>query len=88
VVEMVYQHHERLDGSGYPLGLKGDEITIEAQIISVADMVEAITSHRPYRASLGIEFALKEIQDLKGVALHREAVNACLTLFKEKNYTF
>ncbi len=62
VADMIYQHHERIDGSGYPQGLSGDEIILEARIIGVADVVEAIASHRPYRASLGIDFALEEIQ--------------------------
>jgi len=85
VAEIVYQHHERCDGSGYPRGLKGDEILVEAKIIAVADVVEAMSSHRPYRASLGLETALAEIQKLRGV-LYEEAVDACLRLFREKGY--
>ncbi len=86
LAEIVYQHHERLDGTGYPRNLKGDEIILEARIISVADVVEAMASHRPYRASLGIEPALQEIEKNKGVLYDEAVVNACLRLFREKGY--
>ncbi len=86
LAEIVYQHHERLDGTGYPRNLKGDEIILEARIISVADVVEAMASHRPYRASLGIEPALQEIEKNKGVLYDEAVVNACLKLFREKGY--
>jgi putative nucleotidyltransferase with HDIG domain len=77
VAEMVLQHHERLDGSGYPLGLKGDEIRLEARVLAVADVVGAISSHRPYRRNLGIEAALKEIDTNKGVFYDTEVTRAC-----------
>ncbi|MDD4826757.1 MAG: PAS domain S-box protein, partial [Mesotoga sp.] len=83
IADIVVQHHERLDGSGYPNGLKGEEIRIEARIITVADVVEAMSSHRPYRASLGIEKALEEIARNSGKLYDRMAVNACLEIFKE-----
>jgi len=86
LAEMVYQHHERMDGSGYPRNLKGDEILIEARILAVADVVEAMASHRPYRASLGIETALEEIEKNKGVLYDRDVADACLRLFREKGY--
>ncbi len=85
VAEIVYQHHERCDGSGYPRGLKGDEILLEARIIAVADVVEAMSSHRPYRPSRGIAAALEEIQNQRGI-LCEAAVDACLRLFREKGY--
>jgi PAS domain S-box-containing protein/putative nucleotidyltransferase with HDIG domain len=86
VAEIVHQHHERLDGSGYPQGLKGDAIALEARIVAVADVVEAMASHRPYRPGLGIEVALKEIQDKRGRWFHPAAVDACVRLFREKGY--
>ena len=87
VADVVLQHHERMNGSGYPQGLKGDDIILEARIMAVADVVEAIASHRPYRASLGIDFALEEISGNKGILYDADAVDACLKLFREKNYT-
>ena len=84
----VLQHHERLDGSGYPQGLKTDQIIIEARIISVADTVEAMSSHRPYRAGLGLDAALAEISKLRGTQLDPAVVDACLRLFKEQGYQF
>jgi len=86
VARIVLQHHERIDGSGYPAGLKGEEILIEARIIAVADVVEAIASYRPYRPGLGMEKALGEITRNKGVLYDPGAVDACLKLFNEKNY--
>jgi PAS domain S-box-containing protein len=88
VAETVLQHHERLDGSGYPQGLRGDQILLEAQIIAVADTVEAMASHRPYRPALGIDAALEQIEKDKGMLYNTEAVNACLHLFREKGFTF
>jgi PAS domain S-box-containing protein/putative nucleotidyltransferase with HDIG domain len=88
VAEIVLQHHERLDGSGYPQGLKGEQILIEAQIITVADTVEAMASHRPYRAALGIDAALEEIEKNKGTYYNVAAVDACLCLFREKGFKF
>ncbi|MCG8094531.1 MAG: response regulator [Candidatus Thiodiazotropha endolucinida] len=86
IAEMVLQHHERLDGSGYPNSLKGDEILPEAKIIAVADVVEAMSSHRPYRPSLGIEVALKEIEAGSGRLFDEKAVSACINLFREKDF--
>ena len=88
IADIVYQHHERIDGTGYPRGLKGDEIMKEARIISVADVIEAITSHRPYRDALGIDKALEEIQNNKGKIYDPEVVDACTKLFKEKDFHF
>ncbi len=88
IAEIALQHHERMDGSGYPSGLKGDQILIEAQILMVADVVEAIASHRPYRPAQGIEVALDEISKNKGKLYNPAAVDACLRLFREKGYKF
>ncbi|HNY50239.1 MAG TPA: HD-GYP domain-containing protein, partial [Smithella sp.] len=87
LAEMIYQHHERINGSGYPRNLKGNEIIPEARILAVADVVEAMASHRPYRASLGIEAALTEIEKNRGLLYDETVVNACLRLFREKGYT-
>ena len=86
VAEIVYQHHERLDGSGYPRGLKDGEIRLEAAIIAVADVVEAMMSHRPYRPGLGADAALEEITQKRGTLYHAEAVDKCVMLFREKGY--
>ena len=86
VAEIVWQHHERLDGSGYPRGLKGDQILLEARILAVADVVEAIMSDRPYRAGLGIDAALGEISLERGKAFCGEAVDACVRLFREQHW--
>jgi len=86
LAEIVYQHHERMDGSGYPRNLKGDEILMEARIMAVADVVEAMASHRPYRAALGIDAVLKEIEDNRGVLYDADVVDVCLRLFREKGY--
>jgi PAS domain S-box-containing protein len=86
LAEIVYQHHERINGSGYPRNLKGDEIIIEARIMAVADVVEAMASHRPYRPSLGIDSALEEIENNKGILYEAAVANACLKLFREKGY--
>jgi HD-GYP domain-containing protein (c-di-GMP phosphodiesterase class II) len=83
----VHQHHERMNGTGYPKNLKGDDIIIEARILAVADVVEAMASHRPYRASLGIEKALEEIEQNKGILYDENVAEACLRLFREKDYT-
>ena len=87
LAEIVYQHHERMNGSGYPRNLKGNELLLEARILAVADVVEAMASHRPYRASLGIEKALEEIEKNKGVLYDDSVVDACLKLFREKGYS-
>ncbi|MBU0651608.1 MAG: PAS domain S-box protein [Proteobacteria bacterium] len=86
LAEIVYQHHERMDGSGYPRNLKGDDILMEARILTVADVVEAMASHRPYRAALGIEAALTEIEKNKGILYDADAADVCLRLFREKGY--
>jgi HD-GYP domain-containing protein (c-di-GMP phosphodiesterase class II) len=86
IAEAIYQHHERIDGSGYPRGLKGEEILLEARIISVADVVEAMTAHRPYRPALGIDKALTEIETNRGLLYDPSAVDACLRLFREKGF--
>jgi PAS domain S-box-containing protein/putative nucleotidyltransferase with HDIG domain len=88
VAQIVLQHHERLDGSGYPQGLKGDEILLEARILAVADTVEAMSSFRPYRPALGIERALKEISRNRGILYDPKVVDVCLRLFKEKEFKF
>jgi putative nucleotidyltransferase with HDIG domain len=85
---IVKQHHERLDGSGYPEGLKGEEICIEARIIAVADVVEAMASHRPYRAALGMDAAFQEITRYKGIKYDARVVDSCVKLFVEKGFEF
>lgn len=85
---IVLQHHERMDGSGYPNGLKGDEILREAKIIAVADVVEAMASHRPFRPALGIEKALEEISQNKNIFYDTEAVEACLAVFRKGEFNF
>jgi PAS domain S-box-containing protein/putative nucleotidyltransferase with HDIG domain len=88
IAETIRQHHEKLDGSGYPHGLKGDEIRLEARILTVADIVEAMASHRPYRPALGIEVALEEIQSERGIKLDADVVDACISLFRENRFSF
>lgn len=88
IAEIVFQHHERLDGSGYPRELRGDEILIEAKIIAIADVVEAMSSKRPYRPAYSIKEVLEEISKNRGILYESEAVDACLKLFKEKGFTF
>jgi PAS domain S-box-containing protein/putative nucleotidyltransferase with HDIG domain len=87
VVEVALQHHERLDGSGYPQGLKGEAILLEARIMAVADVVEAMSSHRPYRPGLGIEAAQAEIERGRGTVYDPVVADACVKLFQEKGYT-
>jgi len=87
VAQVALQHHERLDGSGYPQGLRGDEILFEARIVAVADVVEAMASHRPYRPGLGIEKALGELERGRGVLYDPTIVDVCLKLFREKGYS-
>jgi putative nucleotidyltransferase with HDIG domain len=86
VAEAAYQHHERLDGSGYPRGLRADDILLEARIIAIADVVEAMSSHRPYRPSRGLPAALEEIQRGSGSLYDQGAVAACLRLFREQGF--
>jgi len=88
VADIVLQHHERMNGSGYPRKLKGPDIIIEARIINVADVVEAMASHRPYRPSLGIEKSLEQISKNRGILYDDEVVDACLRLFREKRFKF
>lgn len=88
IAPAIFQHHERLDGSGYPSGLVNDEIIIEAKILAVADVVEAMASHRPYRPSLGLDRALEEIHSNSGTLYEPLAVNSCIKLFREKGFTF
>jgi putative nucleotidyltransferase with HDIG domain len=88
VARIVLQHHERIDGSGYPEGLKQDQILLEARILAVADVVEAIASHRPYRAALGITHALNEISKKSGFLFEPRVVQACLNLFGQKRFKF
>jgi PAS domain S-box-containing protein len=88
IAQIVLQHHERLNGSGYPNNLKGDKILLEAKIIGVADVVEAMSSFRPYRPALGIDKALEEISQNRGTLYDPEVVDACLKLFKEKEFKF
>jgi PAS domain S-box-containing protein/putative nucleotidyltransferase with HDIG domain len=88
IAEIVRQHHEREDGSGYPRGLKGKDIIVEAKILAVADVVEAMSSHRPYRPALGIDAALREITANRGKLYNAAIVDICVALFTEKGFTF
>ena len=87
LAEIVHQHHERMDGSGYPRKLKGEEILLEARVLNVADVVEAMASDRPYRPGLGIEAALNEIEKNRGIFYDNTVADACLRLFREKGFT-
>jgi PAS domain S-box-containing protein len=86
VAKIVLEHHERINGSGYPNGLKGDNILLESRVLAVADTVEAMASHRPYRPGLGIEAALEEIGNNKGIFYDTTVVDACLRLFRDKGF--
>ena len=88
VTDAVLQHHERLDGSGYPGRLKGGEIGQFARIIAVADVVEAMSSHRPYRPAIGVGPALEEVEQGRGVRYDERAADACLRLFRDEGFTF
>ena len=88
VAQIVLQHRESLDGSGYPQGLSDEEVMLEARILAVADVVEALASRRPYRPPRGLEKALEEISQNRGVPYDPEAVDVCLKLFTEKGFTF
>ncbi|RLD17501.1 MAG: hypothetical protein DRI33_05005 [Caldiserica bacterium] len=88
VAKIVLQHHERMNGSGYPNNLKGDTILLEARVLGVADVVEAMSSHRPYRPALGINKALEEIEKNKGILYDPKVVDVCIKLFKEKGFEF
>ena len=85
---MVLHHHERLDGSGYPHGLSGEDIIMEARVMAVADVVEAVSSHRPYRPALGVNRALDEITRYSGILFDPEVVKARLRLITQKGYKF
>jgi PAS domain S-box-containing protein/putative nucleotidyltransferase with HDIG domain len=87
IARIVLQHHERMDGSGYPSGLSGKNIMLESRILAVADVIEAMASHRPYRPTLGIDKALEEISEKKGILYDPDVVDACLKLFNEKRFT-
>jgi putative nucleotidyltransferase with HDIG domain len=82
VAEIIFQHHERMDGSGYPRGLKGDQIAIEARIIGTADVIDAMASYRPYRPALGVDAAIAEIVTYKGITYDSAVVDACLKVFQ------
>jgi putative nucleotidyltransferase with HDIG domain len=88
IADMILQHHERLDGSGYPAALRGAEILPEARVMAVADVVEAMVSHRPYRAALPVESALAELEDGAGVRYDDAVCAACIRLFREKGFAF
>ncbi len=88
IAEIILQHHEKLDGSGYPYGLKDSDILLEAKIITVADVVEAISSHRPYRPALGIDAALEEISVNSGLLYDKEVVRCCISLFRNRQFAF
>jgi putative nucleotidyltransferase with HDIG domain len=88
VAKIILQHHERIDGTGYPHNLRGDEIMLEARILGVADVVEAMASHRPYRPALGVDAALQEISQNKGILYEPGVVDACIRVFHEDNFVF
>jgi HD-GYP domain-containing protein (c-di-GMP phosphodiesterase class II) len=84
IVDAIHQHHERLDGSGYPQGLKGEQICLEARIIAVADVLESMLSHRPYRPSLGIDRAVQELQGGRGTIYDSAVVDVALKIVREQ----
>ncbi|MGC9384409.1 MAG: HD domain-containing phosphohydrolase [Kosmotogaceae bacterium] len=88
ISEIIYQHHERINGSGYPQGLSDNEIMIEAKILAIADVVEAMSSHRPYRPAPGIEAAIEEIEKNAGILYDEEVVKTCIKILKEEDFTF
>jgi PAS domain S-box-containing protein len=88
IARMILEHHERMDGSGYPQGLKGDEMLLGSRIIAVSDVIEAMSTHRPYRFVLGIDAALAEIKQHRGTLYDAQVVDACLKLFAEKRFAF
>jgi HD-GYP domain-containing protein (c-di-GMP phosphodiesterase class II) len=85
---IILQHHERLDGSGYPNGLKDKNILFEAKVLAVADTVEAMANHRPYRPAFGIDRALEEIEANKGTLYDSSIADACIKIFKRKRFKF
>lgn len=88
IAQIVYQHHERIDGSGYPLKLKGDAILLEAKIVGISDVVETMASHRPYRPALGLDKALEEVRKNRGILYDPEVVDICLMLFSDDRFSF
>lgn len=86
IAEMVLQHHEKMDGSEYPTGVSGEKICLEARILCVADVVEAMASNRPYRPALGIDAALDEVEKKKGIQFDPQVVEACLRIFRDQGY--
>jgi putative nucleotidyltransferase with HDIG domain len=88
LADIVYQHHERIDGSGYPRGLTGRKILLEARIMTVADVVEAMSSHRPYRPAIGIDATLRNIGENRGTLFDPDVVDACLKVIREKGFAF
>jgi HD-GYP domain-containing protein (c-di-GMP phosphodiesterase class II) len=86
IARMVLEHHERMNGSGYPKGMVAEETLLESRILSVADVVESMASHRPYRPALGIDAALEEIENNRGTHYDISTVDACLRLFRENGY--
>ena len=88
IAEMIIQHHERINGSGYPNKLSGDEILLESKILCVSDVVEAMASHRPYRAALGLEKALNEISSNKAILYDKDVVDSCLSVFEDDDFEF
>lgn len=88
ISQIVHQHHERMDGSGYPLGLIGEKILLEAKILAVSDVVEAMATHRPYHPAQPIDMALGEISENKGKPYDPDVVEACVSVFKKKEFTF
>lgn len=88
VAEIIYQHHERMDGSGYPRGLRGEQIALEARIIGVADVIDAMASYRPYRPALGVDAAIDEIIKFRGIAYDSKVVDACLKVYQRSSGNF
>ena len=86
IADIVLQHHEKFNGTGYPNGVMGEDILIQARIIAVADVLEAMASHRPYRAALGIDAAFDELQKNKGIHFDPEVVDSCIRIFREKGF--
>jgi len=84
IAQIILEHHERMDGSGYPQGLKGENILLEARIIGIADVIEAMSAHRPYRAALGIEAAIEEITKHRGTLYDKQIVDICLGIYSDK----
>ena len=88
IAKIVHQHHERLNGSGYPNRLKSDEILLEARILAVADVMEAMTSHRPYREAFSVKYALNELKKRKGILYDPKVVDVCIELFEKDNFSY